>query len=580
MRSNKDNLQAQRDQFPSELKLVIRLKDILERSPCTHDIYTDVSLLSIWGFVHCQRGLNMPIKEDEQHPDLGYVFREGISEMPKEVRQCFTNSALPKMCSPTVFGQIIDALNEYPARDAKLLTMYLHTILRDKYSKGKEYISNELSALLAKMIPLNSQSVLIQYPAAASVAPYFTDLGSLELVTSTADIELVLAHFLGGAAISLQSIEEIATDRSHDSDFVISSPPFRQKVGPNMKGLDKRSFLAKTIETVSRSFHNQAVILVTVAALTERSVSTSEVREELVRDNLLDAVVNLPKGAHLATSIPTALLVLRRDRLTDEPVRFIDFSEEPLTDVAIKQIVAGLRSKADDSLGALASRRELASNGYYLSVALYDKGNATAKLQSLPNTKSLSELVELVRSQSFKQVKTEDSNQVNLKFREAAISDIDDSGFLTDPSKEIEISSNQSRQANRQKLQEGDILLSVKGSVGRVALVPKDCDDDWLSGQIFMILRPKSGKVSSEYLFRFLKSDICQAYFSELAAGIEMQTLRKETVENLPVPFDEELISKVAKLNQSIEVHREIMRPLLAKVAEAEFQINNLFDMN
>jgi len=578
MRSIKENSLTRT--LSSELKLVMSLTDILERSLPTDDIYTDVSLLSIWGFVHWQSGQNHPIMQDEQHPDLGYVFREGISEMPAEVRQCFAKSGLPKMCSPVVFGQLIDVLNEYHPRDAKLLIKCLHAV-RDKYSKRMAVgFSTELYELLARMVPQASHSILSLFPGAVSVAPYLSHKDSVEVVGTTSDVELVLAYFLGDASISLRSAENIATDRLRDADFVISAPPFGLKVGPNVKGLDTRSFLATAIENVSRSFGDQAVILVTAGALTERSVSTSEIREKLVRYNLLDAVINLPRGVHLATNIPTALLVLRKGRLADDPVRFIDCSEQALTEDAIDRIVTGLRSKADDTLGALASRSELASNGYHLSVALYDKGSATAKLQSLSNTKTLRELVDIVRSQSFKQVKANEGHKETLRFREAAISDIDDAGLLTEPSREIEIASNQLRQADRQKLQDGDILLSVKGSVGRVALVSDNCGDDWLSGQIFMILRPKSGKVTSQYLFRFLKSDLCQAYFTELAAGASIQTLRSETVETLPVPIDDGLVEKIVELDSNISSLREAMKPLREGIETAESQINSLFEMD
>ena len=94
-----------------------------------------------------------------------------------------------------------------------------------------------------------------------------------------------------------------------------------------------------------------------------------------------------------------------------------------------------------------------------------------------------------------------------------------------------------------------------------------------------MILRPKLEKVSSKYLFRFLKSELCQSYFNELAAGTAIQSLRGETVENLPVPYDEKLVTQVAALDQTISARLEAMKPLVSEMEAAESQINNLFDV-
>ena len=566
--------------LPSEARLVMSLTVILERSLSLRDIHTELSLLCIWGYVHWQNNQNNPILQDEQHPDLGYVFREGISEMPTEIRQCFTDSALPDMCSPALFSQIINALNEHPARDAKSLIMWLHAD-REKSSKRMAFgFSSQLSKLLAKMSPPTSQSALLLFPEAASVATYFDDIKTVEAVSSNIDVELVLAHFLGGASIDCKAVEDIAEDRSRKSDFVISAPPLGFKFVSNVNWPNRRSFLSTAIESAVHSFNDQAVILVAAGLLSERSISTSKMREKLVNDNLLDAVIALPRDSHLSTSIYTALIVLRKQRLPDEPVRFIDFSKLPLNDGAVNRIVTCLRDKTNDTVGTRASRSELALNGYQLSVAIYDKGSATAKLQSLPNTVPLRDMVDIFRSQSFKQVKDDESDKETLKFREAGISDIDDAGFLTEPSREIEIATDQLRQVDRQKLHTGDILLSVKGSVGRIALVAEDCEDDWLSGQIFMILRPKSGKVTSKYLFRFLKSELCQSYFNELAAGATIKSLRGETVENLPVPYDEKLVTQIAELDQTISARLESIKPLLSEMEAAESQINTLFDMD
>jgi type I restriction enzyme M protein len=60
-----------------------------------------------------------------------------------------------------------------------------------------------------------------------------------------------------------------------------------------------------------------------------RGGAESRIREQLIQENLLDAVIGLPEGLFFGTGIPAAILVFRKDR-TDrgvDDVLFIDASE-------------------------------------------------------------------------------------------------------------------------------------------------------------------------------------------------------------------------------------------------------------
>ena len=56
--------------------------------------------------------------------------------------------------------------------------------------------------------------------------------------------------------------------------------------------------------------------------------------------------------------------------------------------------------------------------------------------------------------------------------------------------------------------------------------------------------------------------------------------MRGETVENLPVPYDEKLVTQIAELDQTISARLESIKPLLSEMEAAESQINTLFDMD
>jgi len=77
-------------------------------------------------------------------------------------------------------------------------------------------------------------------------------------------------------------------------------------------------------------------------------------------------------------------------------------------------------------------------------------------------------------------------------------------------------------------------LLAVKGNIGRIALVSENCAHNWIAGQLFVIIRPRS-TVSSIYLYRYLSSQLIQAYLAEIETGTAMKVIKAADLQNLPV---------------------------------------------
>ena len=95
----------------------------------------------------------------------------------------------------------------------------------------------------------------------------------------------------------------------------------------------------------------------------------------------------------------------------------------------------------------------------------------------------------------------------------------------------------------------GDILLSHKGTVGLVAIVPL-CDEYMmLTPQVTYYRIPKDSSLMSSYLYQFLLSHEYQSRFKNLAfqstrsyLGI---TAQKELSINLPPPPEQQKIAKI-----------------------------------
>lgn len=112
-----------------------------------------------------------------------------------------------------------------------------------------------------------------------------------------------------------------------------------------------------------------------------RGSSEGVIRRFLIEKmNVLDAVIGLPENLFFGTTIPTCILVFRKNRSANEPIIFIDASKEfdklknknSISEVHIDKIVYTYRNKvAIDKYSYLASLKDVSENDYNLNIPRY-----------------------------------------------------------------------------------------------------------------------------------------------------------------------------------------------------------------
>ncbi|MCB0692207.1 MAG: N-6 DNA methylase, partial [Saprospiraceae bacterium] len=114
-----------------------------------------------------------------------------------------------------------------------------------------------------------------------------------------------------------------------------------------------------------------------------RGAAEGEIREYLIKEmNALDAVIGLPANIFYGTSIPTCILVLKKNRQPNEKVVFIDASgddhfikegnQNVLRDDDVDLIIDTYRNrKTIDKYSYVASLEEIAENDYNLNIPRY-----------------------------------------------------------------------------------------------------------------------------------------------------------------------------------------------------------------
>jgi len=111
-----------------------------------------------------------------------------------------------------------------------------------------------------------------------------------------------------------------------------------------------------------------------------RGGQEGKIREAMIRENLLDAVIGLPANLFYGTGIPAALMIFDKSRKPDREVLFIDAGREfeqstnqnRLRPPDIENIVTTFRKRqAVDKYAYAASFTEIEENEFNLNIPRY-----------------------------------------------------------------------------------------------------------------------------------------------------------------------------------------------------------------
>lgn len=150
---------------------------------------------------------------------------------------------------------------------------------------------------------------------------------------------------------------------------------FRRGVPPKTKG--DYAFISHMIETLKPETGRMGVVV--PHGVLFRASSEGKIRQQLIEENLLDAVIGLPEKLFFGTGIPAAILIFKKHKDSDDVI-FIDASREfksgknqnILTSDNIDKIVKTYRAGANvDKYAYVATLDEIRENDYNLNIPRY-----------------------------------------------------------------------------------------------------------------------------------------------------------------------------------------------------------------
>ncbi|WP_323586783.1 N-6 DNA methylase [Aliarcobacter butzleri] len=359
-------------------------------------------------------------------------------------------------------------------------------------------------------------------------------------------------------------------------EHVLSFPPYsiRQNFDYTNDKYDRFIFQKGSVLDIAYFEHilaqtaYKAVVLMPVG-FTYRSGNEELFRKYLIEKNYLEGIVQLPPNLHSATSTETTFFVINkirnehREKPTD--VMFINLKDESFIKREGRQLVFKsvdeirdiyISQKEIKNISALISRDEIIENNYSFAIDKYVITEKTKEVQKdLEKFElvKLEDLADVRKSQLFK------DEEKGTEIYELSPSDFSKAGFTLECGKVKKIESQKNR-LDTYKLEPYDVLLSTKGTIGKVAIMGK-IDKTIIASQAIQVIRLKEDKEEKAIiLYMFLKSNIGQTILSSITSGTVMPQISTVEVKNLGIPKLTEESEKTIFLNfdNEIEMYNKI----------------------
>lgn len=451
----------------------------------------------------------------------------------------------------------------------------------DKGKIGDYSVSNQIAELGIKLLDGTSEEIYVPFTNGFSYINYTNKKIFADFQLSKVALVAELINILENKDIkfeetdSLQKPTFINEDAPHllkEFDSVLSFPPFgkKGKLDVSKDKFHRFNFQRGSgldvahIEHILMQTKSKAVVLMPVG-FTYRGSTEEKVREHLVNKNYLEAVIQLPPNLHSATSIETTFFVINKQK-EDDKVHFINLKDESfITRDGRKLVFKSLEDILDiyenkkeiDSIASIVTNDDIVKNNYSLAIDRYVISKEAKELQK---TLKQFELVELEKVADIKRSQLFKDEGEGLEIFELSPSDFSKAGFTKECGKTKQIGSQERRLATYE-LEPFDVLLSTKGTIGKVGIIG-EISKPMMASQAIQVVRiqGEDKKEKAIALYMFFKSDLGQTLLSSLVTGVAMPQIATSEIKKLKIPlFTNDNIKKlILNFNNEIEMYNKI----------------------
>lgn len=421
--------------------------------------------------------------------------------------------------------------------------------------KGMTFIPKEVVRLGKGLLPNTKERVYCPFESSYSFAEVMDgEVGYESQSTSSIAMALTRGELLNKIGYDIRQSDPLSNPKFitlgglEQFEHSIGFPPLNLKIGKEVpkdlwgRFVEKSSngYVYQLRHMLAHSF-SHVVVCVANSFLTSSVSAEAALKQDMLEKGWLKAVIALPGNLLNSTGIPFSIIVLDKGHHGNSTL-MIDASDDHFTAEGKVRTIKSLSNVCqilelyhDDEVSdfsALVAAEDIKQNNMSWMPSRYvmsqDDRNMTDKLAEF-NMVNLADLVEFIRPQMLK---SEDGGET---FNEIVLSNLNEIGQITGELKQVTVKQNLNK-ASKQTLRKGDILLSSRGSVGRVGLVEEE-EENILASQMFTVVRVKPYvSVTPEFIYQYLVSDVGQWQLNNLVSGSAQPILSPKDLNALQIP--------------------------------------------
>nr|MBP6498181.1 N-6 DNA methylase [Campylobacteraceae bacterium] len=353
-------------------------------------------------------------------------------------------------------------------------------------------VSPQVAQLGAALLDGCGKEVYVPFTNGFAYSYYMNKKIYADFEMPTAEFIAELINILDDKSIefhttnALESPTFVNPDAPHllkQFESVLSFPPFgiKGKIDSMNDKFHRFQFHRGLILDVAHFEHilaqtkEKAVVLMPVG-FTYRAGNEEAFRRYLVEQDWLEAIIQLPPNLHSATSIETTFFIVNKTKSLKGKVYFLSLKSEEFIKREGRQIVLTnvdyivnfiQQKKEIDGVSCIVSNEKVSTNNFSLAIDRYITSQNTLSLNKILQQYELVPLetiAEIRKSQLFK-----DEGE-GKEVYDLSPTDFAKSGFTMECGKTKQLGSQYERY-QIYKLQPYDVLLSTKGTIGKVAIV-------------------------------------------------------------------------------------------------------------
>lgn len=356
-------------------------------------------------------------------------------------------------------------------------------------------------------------------------------------------------------------------------DYIISSPPIKMlkwgfedikndKYRRFIYGMPgKISFDWAALQHVIATLNNKgrAALLVTESTLFRSSEAS--IRGKVIQDDLIDTVISLPSKMLQFTSIPVYLIIINKDKPEERrgKVQFIDATQEfekgrkinTLTQKTINKIINIYKDgKNLERISYHLEINQLRKYNWDLNAFKYlELDQFKRKLDNMIKLKEVT--YKIRRGVQLSRSKLEELYQSSNKTHYLInLSDIREDGTIL-YSEETRIKPEE-KWINLYEIQEGDLIISSRGTITKIAIVGQNYKPAIISGNL-MIVRTNPNLYDVNVLEFYLQSHVGQKLLDGIKTGTIVSVISPNTFGDLLIPK----INNITEISQAIRANEE-----------------------